>query len=189
MRKSCAKSVTKSSKLTFFTGWGQQFYGQTILWTFGLLWLDLDGRFARILSEIRPNRLRAPELNPFFANRVSGHRFEAIRASRLESLKPYENSLFLRIDSRESIRVNRRDLRCESPAVRPSKSSKKGLLRRVLGRRLVRVSVGTEVLRRVLRRRGVRVCVCVCHRRRLEGVWKAETRPSQSTTLSACILW
>ena len=44
------------------------------------------------------------------------------------------------------------------------------LLRRVLRRRLVRVSMQTEVLRRVLRRGG-------CYRRRLEGAWIAETRP------------
>ena len=44
------------------------------------------------------------------------------------------------------------------------------LLRRVLRRRLVRVSIKTEVLRRVLRRGG-------CYRRRLEGASKAETRP------------
>ena len=44
------------------------------------------------------------------------------------------------------------------------------LLRRVLRRRLVRVSIETEVLRRVLRRGG-------CYRRRLGGAWKAETRP------------
>ena len=40
------------------------------------------------------------------------------------------------------------------------------LLRRVLSRRLVRVSIETEVLRRVLRRGGV-----------IEGAQKAETHP------------
>ena len=40
------------------------------------------------------------------------------------------------------------------------------LLRRVLRRRLVRVSIETEVLRKVLRRGGV-----------IEGAWKAQTRP------------
>ena len=47
---------------------------------------------------------------------------------------------------------------------------KEALLRRVLRRRLVRVSIETQVLRRVLRRGG-------CYRRRLEGAKKAETRP------------
>ena len=50
-------------------------------------------RFARIVSQIRANRVRVPELNPFLANRVSGHqkcanrRFEAIRANCLNILK------------------------------------------------------------------------------------------------------
>ena len=44
------------------------------------------------------------------------------------------------------------------------------LLRRVLRRRLVSVSVGTEVLRRVLRRGGVQI-------RHLEGAQQAETHP------------
>ena len=38
--------------------------------------------------------------------------FEAIRANRLHIMKV---GFFLRIDSRESIRANRPDSRCESP--------------------------------------------------------------------------
>ena len=46
-------------------------------------------RFARIDSQIRGNRLKLPEMNPFlFENRATGHlkipnrRFEVIRANR-----------------------------------------------------------------------------------------------------------
>ena len=54
------------------------------------------------------------------------------------------------------------------------------LLRRVLRRRLVRVSVETEVLRRVLRRGG-------CYRRRLEGAYRRQKHAfSQSTAPFAC---
>ena len=61
-------------------------------------------RFARIDLQIRANRFRVSELDPFFANRASGglkianRRFEAIRANHSH----YENMVFLRIDSRES---------------------------------------------------------------------------------------
>ena len=69
---------------------------------------------------IRANRLRAPKLNPFFANRVSGRkkianrRFEVIRANRSNVMKVMKVGVFLRIDS------------CESPrfAVRIAGSSK-----------------------------------------------------------------
>ena len=61
-------------------------------------------RFARIDSQIRANRFRVPELNPFLANRASNHRFEAICANRSHVAKIV---FFLRIDSRESIHANR----------------------------------------------------------------------------------
>ena len=56
------------------------------------------------------------------------------------------------------------------------------LLRRVLRRRLVRVSVRTGVPRRVLRGGGG------CHRRRLEGARRQKHALSQTMTPSACAL-
>ena len=72
----------------------------------------LDGpiRANRLISA---NRFRDPKLNPFFANRASGHkkianrRFEAFRANRSNVMKI---RVFLRIDSRESIPATRPDL-------------------------------------------------------------------------------
>ena len=73
-------------------------------------------RVARTDSQIRANRLilanrlRVPELSPFFlrialrGQKIANHRFEAIRANRSHIMKI---GVFLRIDSRES--------RCESP--------------------------------------------------------------------------
>ena len=60
---------------------------------------------------------RVPDLNPFFCeSRFGGaqtnRRFKAIRANRSHTM---EIGFFLRIDSCESIRANRRDSRCESP--------------------------------------------------------------------------
>ena len=57
-------------------------------------------------------------MNPFFANRASeglkiaNRRFEATRANRSHVMKI---GIFLRIDSRESIRANCPDSRCELP--------------------------------------------------------------------------
>ena len=71
------------------------------------------------IRPIRANDLRVPELNPFFANRVSGHknianlRFEAIRANRsnvIETPSGFSANGFARID-----RANRPDACCESP--------------------------------------------------------------------------
>ena len=69
---------------------------------------------------IRANRLRAPGLNPLFANLVSGRKeianrgFEVIRANPSNVMKVMKVGVFLRIDS------------CESPrfAVRIAGSSK-----------------------------------------------------------------
>ena len=68
-------------------------------------------RLARIDSRIHANRLRVPELNPFFANRTSGHSklritgFEAIRANRSNIMKMFFcANRFTRIDSCESPR-------------------------------------------------------------------------------------
>ena len=80
-------------------------------------------RFARIDSQIRANRLilanrfRVPELNPFLGEsrfggpKIANRRFEAIRANPSRVMKI---GVFLRIHSRESIRANRPDSRCES---------------------------------------------------------------------------
>ena len=76
------------------------------------------GRFARIDSQIRTNRLilanrfRVPELNPFFANRASGGYKWRIAGLRRHIMKI---GIFLRMHSHELIRANRPDLRCESP--------------------------------------------------------------------------
>ena len=69
-------------------------------------------RFSRIVSGL-------PGPNPFFANRflgggglkIANRRFEAIRANRSHFMKI---GVFLRIDLRESIHVNRPDSLCES---------------------------------------------------------------------------
>ena len=80
-------------------------------------------RFARIDSQIRANRVilanrfRVPEPNPLFCEsrfgglKIANRKFEAIRANRSHVMKGF----FVRLDSRESIRVNRPDSRCESP--------------------------------------------------------------------------
>ena len=77
-------------------------------------------RFARIDSQIRANRLilanrfRIPNWTPscFVGIKIANRGFEAIRANRSHVMKI---GVFLRIDSRESIRANRPDSRCESP--------------------------------------------------------------------------
>ena len=57
---------------------------------------------------ILANRCSVSELIPFSAIRASG------RAARIARTR-YGMGVFLRIDSREAIRANRPDLRCESP--------------------------------------------------------------------------
>ena len=93
---------------------------------------DLDGpiranQFADSReSLLLANRVRVPELNPFFANcafrglKIANRRFEAIRANRSHVMKI---GVFLRIDSRESIHANRLDSRCESLHLRPANFS------------------------------------------------------------------
>ena len=74
-------------------------------------------------SQIRANRLilanrfRVPELNPFLRITLQGVKNCELQISgnSRESLERYELGIFLRIDSRESIRANRPDSRCESP--------------------------------------------------------------------------
>ena len=67
-------------------------------WVSSSLFLNLDGT-------IHANRFRVPELNPFFANRVSGHALtianRRLRANRLNFMRIW---VFLRLDSRESPR-------------------------------------------------------------------------------------
>ena len=85
-------------------------------WLLG--WPDLREsicRFARIDSEIHANHFRVPALNPFFANRFSGHQKLRI-AGLIRADSPNRSNFmnivfFLRIESCD-LRCN---LRCESP--------------------------------------------------------------------------